>query len=266
MNRMESIRAVAAGSLILLFSPGLLGAEQQRAAAVLACASSNLPPAAKLRDFEIASTDASGNTRTLQGALYVAPLDDGYALTLQVERPADMAGAAFLLRQGADSEQMFVYLPAVRRMRRITGQAANTSMFGSALRYSDIKALQGGIASASSEWLGETEQGGRAGDRIALAWNSEDGTAESAVLEVDRETCLIRGAQVSSNGKLVREFQTQPEHYVHADPHWYFSRAEMRDPETGLVTVLSIREAKGYEDIPSRLFSPNQFHRARFDE
>ena len=37
MNRMESIRAVAAGLLVFLFAPGLLAAEPERAAAVLAC-------------------------------------------------------------------------------------------------------------------------------------------------------------------------------------------------------------------------------------
>lgn len=264
--RMES-KVVALGlSLALLLAPDALHADAARAAEVLACASKNLPPAAKLRDFEIASTDSGGVTRTLQGALFVSPLEDGYAMTLQVVQPADMSGAAFLIRQSADSEQMFVYLPAVRRMRRITGQAANTSMFGSALRYSDIKALQGGIANASAQWTGETEMDGRMADALDLAWNSEAGSAETAALSVDRQTCLIRAAQVYSNGELVREFSTQPEHYVHADPHWYFSRAEMRDPATGMVTVLSIREAKGYQEIPGRLFSPNQFHRARFDE
>jgi uncharacterized protein len=54
--------------------------------------------------------------------------------------PADVAGTAFLLVQrGAAADEQYVYLPALRRVRRIVGRERRGSFMGSDVSYADLE-------------------------------------------------------------------------------------------------------------------------------
>jgi outer membrane lipoprotein-sorting protein len=54
--------------------------------------------------------------------------------------PADVAGTAFLLVQrGASADEQYVYLPALRRVRRILGRERQGSFMGSDVSYADLE-------------------------------------------------------------------------------------------------------------------------------
>jgi hypothetical protein len=65
---------------------------------------------------------------------------------MQFTEPADIKGTSFLLLddQANDQEDMYLYLPALGGVRKISGSQKNGSFVGSDLTYNDLSIFSGG--------------------------------------------------------------------------------------------------------------------------
>src|SRR5689334_19828128 len=87
------------------------------------CIRGNIPDDLQIRDFQMVTTDKTGGTRTMGGRVYAKLEDNLLSAMMRVESPSDMRGASYLVREGKDDkeEEMYVYIPALQKVRRISG-------------------------------------------------------------------------------------------------------------------------------------------------
>lgn len=158
----------------MLFA-GLLGlvavqtasAAADESAKVLQCMRANVPTSLRVQQVEFSTADRTGVTSALKGRLYAARelTSDGgrhVRAMLQLSAPPNLSGAAYLIREkdGDARDGMYVYLPSVRRVRRVTGSIADGGLMGTSFSYADFKQLQNtfGAARATYEGTGEIDK------------------------------------------------------------------------------------------------------------
>lgn len=227
------------------------------------CMRGNLPMAARVRRFSMRTVEAE-REQILEGHFYVARDGDQLLTTIQIESPPDLAGGAFLIRQRADEEQMFVYIPTAQRVRRISGAGASMPLFGSALRYSDVKQLQSSLGAAQVRWLGDDASTTPPLHRLELAFPADQHPAGAQIVaRVDPNTCLLVDATIRRGESLVRKLSLSPAPEPDSGGRWWVQSATIDDRESARTTDLELGNYEGLDELPARLFSPTKFYRSR---
>lgn len=251
------------GAALLATSLGVQadGATQK----VLDCMRANIPLSLQIKEIELASVDRSGAERLLKGKVYVSRDEGLIRVLLRIDRPRDLDGAAYLMREGGagKKDDIFLYLPALQRVRRITGGSADASLLGTDFSYNDMKQLQAafGDAQVSLDSPASVEQ--RAVDVLQLAPAAGSGARYSRVRAyIDRETCVALKAEFYEGSSLRKELSAPPGSLKRADGYWYLSELLMRDVKEMTSTRLKVVGVVGSADeLPARLFDPTSFYR-----
>ena len=177
--------------------------------AIDACMRANIPPALQIRQFSLNAVDHNGAGRLMKGRLY-AIRDNGLLRTmLRIDSPPDLRGAAYLLREGEAAQQdaMYVYLPALNKVRRIMGGTQDNPLFGTDLSYADLKQISHAFSGGRIELEKTDKIDGRdiwpliAGDELLGSVGDEVHDGERIELEVvgearafgDRDPLLVHG-------------------------------------------------------------------------
>src|ERR1043166_4184490 len=183
---------------LLTFFVAVAPAHGQSAAQdIIDCMRANVPPALRVQTIEFVVTDRTGGTQSLKGRLYgmleKTPAGGGLVRAmLRIESPVSLAGAAYLVREAADSaEEMFVYLPSVGRVRRITNASADRSLLGTDFSYSDFKLLSNAFVGSSIKLEKASDVVQRPAYRISFIPQA-GGTSPYSLVRtwVDEETCV----------------------------------------------------------------------------
>lgn len=231
------------------------------------CMRANVPDTLQIREFEIDATSASGEEETLVGRLYARHEDERFSAMMSLTAPYDLQGAAYLVRearQEGKEEELHVYLPALRKTRRVTGNMKNQSLFGTDFSYSDLRRVAFAIADESVSLEREESLGDRPTWVLSLKPAPESGEAFDQLLTwVDQQSCLVLKADFLSGEVVTKRFSAKPEHLQQSGPHWYFSQAQIESLDNKSVTVIRVREVLSNEDLASRIFNPRMFHLAR---
>src|SRR5919109_475270 len=88
---------------------------------ITSCMRANIPQTVRIQQVEITSWDRDQGERRLKGKLFGTREKERARVMMRIEAPSDLAGAAFLVRETEKSDETFLYLPAVQKVRRITG-------------------------------------------------------------------------------------------------------------------------------------------------
>lgn len=228
---------------------------------ILACMRANIPPTLRIQEFQINSVDRKGEKRLLSGRLFA--LRDGELLRamLKLTGPADMNGAAYLIREGKKSDEMYVYLPALNRTRRITGGAGDGPLFGTDLSYADIKQLQSAFSGSAAKVLGPQKLNGRATTALSAKPTVESGSRYAQINAwIDDISCLPMKVEFLE-GKTIRKRLESPASAISkAADYWYVSESTMSDLKLGTKTQLKITGVKSGEDLAKRYFDTRNFY------
>lgn len=177
------------------------------------CVRRNIPTDTSVQTIALKVHDATGGTRDMRGTIWWKKGTDGFSRARMLfAEPADLRGAGMLLIEKADRNDMFVYLPELKRVRRISGQMASGSLFGTDITYEQIERLQGVAKDTDVERLPDTKLDGH--DVYAL--QSKPATNElsefSRILAyIDKTTCVPLKIEFYGGG-------TEPRRVVTADP------------------------------------------------
>jgi len=83
--------------------------------------------------------------------------DDLSNVLMRFDSPPDMRGSALLLLEKPGRNDMFMYLPELKRVRRVTGPALSGGMFGTDFTYAQFERLQGVARDLTVERLPDAE-------------------------------------------------------------------------------------------------------------
>jgi hypothetical protein len=236
---------------------------------ILECMRANVPQRLSVRDLELTAFDRAGGSRTLKGRLYVGR-DKGpggrelISASLHVDLPSELRGAAYLVKETDDylRDGMFVYLPAVKRVRRVTGTFADGALLGTSFSYFDFKQLQNAFSDVSAKYEGAADVNGRRSH--VLSYTVLEGAETRYTggrLWIDQEACVVvKGEFHEAGGRIAKQFGSPPGALRRAGPTWYLAESEMREPAINTRSTVRLAKVDTQAAVPNRYFDPNLFH------
>ncbi|HEX4896504.1 MAG TPA: outer membrane lipoprotein-sorting protein [Solimonas sp.] len=243
-------------------------AEDAAARKVLDCMSANVPNKMRAQSIELEATDAAGTTRTMRGKLYAKRETGGdnaglMRAMLRINSPDYLAGASYLVRENRDSPEdaMYVYLPSVRRARRVSGGFADGSFLGTNLSYNDLRQMFNSFTGS----IVTLEKADKIGERPVHVLHARaaatDVTYTQSRFWVDQKTCVPLRADFYVGKKLRKQLSAEPAALKRSGDFWYFSEAELRDLSDKSRTVVRMAEVSVTPaDVADRYFNPTSFH------
>jgi hypothetical protein len=259
---MNESRIVAAALLLLLAGPAR---GETTAQDVLKCMRANVPAQLAISDLRLTVYDRGGGDRTLKGRLY-SSRDEASGLmnaTLQIDSPPEMKGAAYLVRETKDylRDGMFVFLPAVRRVRRVSGTFADASLLGTNFSYFDFKQLQNAFGDLEGTLEAPGEVHGRPAHVLSFKPTEGMETRYTQVRAwIDQEACVGVRAEFLEGSRVAKELSSPAGALKKSGRTWHLTELEMKDSFSGTRTVLRMNKLDSDNPVPSRYFDATTFY------
>jgi len=212
--------------------------------------------------------DAKGRTRTREAKMFRKSSGDAKKTSVHFVEPAALAGTAFLTFDYADAERdddQWLYLPAHRKVRRISPSDRGGSFFGTDLSYEDVK-KETKLALEDYRWtvLGTETVDGH--DCYLLEGIPvDDATARElgygrVLSRIDRERWITRLADYWD----LKAQHLKTTHNVaidEIDGIWTIRRTEVENHRSGHRTVLEFSDIVYDDSLPDELFEPGSLTR-----
>ena len=188
--------------------------------------------------------------------------DDGDKTLFVFDDPRDVRGTAFLVhshREGADDQ--WIYLPAMRRVRRISSANQSGSFMGSEFAYEDLSPVVvekftyrylrdepcGDLTCTVTERVPTNE---RSGYRRQVVWRDKDDRRVWKVEYYDRRDELLKTLTVA-------------DYEQHLERYWRAGTMTMENHLTGKGTVLTWADYEFQTGLEDDDFSQTALRRAR---
>lgn len=253
-----------AAALLLLLAPPATALET--AEEIRACVRGNLPERTSVQKIELSAIDRSGGRRNLRAKLHWKRYGEGlHRIRLYVEQPNDLRGSSYLVIEKDGEDEMFMYLPATQRVRRVTTSMISDSLWGTDFSYEDIKQMQGIALEGATRRLEDATVAERPVYVLALspAANAES-TYSKIVSFVDRDTCVAIKTEFYGSGETPRKILTaDPAQLVREGDRWTAHDLQMRDLQGSTTSRLRVIEAASDVEVHDRTFNPSLLGRGR---
>jgi outer membrane lipoprotein-sorting protein len=205
-------------------------------------------------------SNAAGQQRTREIQAWNKRTSDKDNMLVRFLAPADVAGTSFLMV----GDDMWLYLPALGKVRRIAGHARKGSFMGSDLSYEDMEEL-GSLGFASSyeaKLIGTEEASGEAVYALELLPKAKDLTYLKLCMWVSQKTYLPRRIEYyDQDGKLLKVLITSNIHAV--QDRWVAGEMQISNVQTGTKTTLEVKDVTFQEEIDDSIFSTRNLERGR---
>lgn len=261
-------RAGIAITLLASTAVSLAGSMPETAEEIAQCVKANLPERTSVQRIELRSRDRAGSGRILRSRLHWRRFDDGRPrVRLRVDEPPDLRGASYLVIDGKDgrTSEIFVHLPAVGRVRRVTQRTVSDSLWGTDFSYDDMRQLQWHTVEGAHTRLPDATVSGRGVYVLALEPRRVDGSAyERIVSSVDQETCVVLRVEFYERGDVPRKVLTaDPDSISSEKGLWLARKLEMNDLRDETTSWLEILSVENDVEVPARIFNPTFLDRGR---
>lgn len=225
---------------------------------IWACVRKNFPSKSSVQELELRSVDRTGMEKTLNAKLYWKRTADGLAeILVQVESPADVRGSAFLLLEKKDHSDMFMYLPELKKVRRITERTVSGSLFGTDFSYEDLERLQTIGAGANVTRLADVEVAGQSTYVLTGSPPPDSGSAyERVVSFIDQKTCVpLKMELYEKGGQLRKLLSADPAQVRREGGIWIPGQVSLKDLTEESETRLAVKNIAVDTEISDKIFT-----------
>jgi hypothetical protein len=250
------VRRAALLAVLLFAAPA---AALETAEEIQACVRGNLPHRTSAQKIELESLDRAGGRRTLVARLHWKRFaDGGYRLRIRVDEPLDLRGSSFLVIENRPTDDMFMYLPATQKVRRITSGMVSDSLWGTDFGYEDIKHLQGIDAEGEVERLPDSSVEDRPVYVLSMVPGPNEESSYSKIVSfVARDSCLAIRTEFYERGDEPRKvLLADLDQLTHEEDRWLARSVEIRDLRSETRSQLRVLETRDDVEIPDRTFNP----------
>jgi len=164
--------------------------------------------------------------------------------------PASVRNTRFLtLENEGRADDQWIYLPSLRRVRRIAATERDSSFMGSDFSYSDMSFSESSIEQSSHTWMRDETLRGRACAVVESIPGPESPSSYSRqVTWVDRETWLPLRVEFYRGSDATPEKVLEASDLRQVDGRWLTGTVTMTTTESGHRTVLEFLQVR--YDIP----------------
>jgi hypothetical protein len=180
--------------------------------------------------------------------------DGRFETVVRFRSPGDVAGTAFLMKEDADGRsEQHIYLPGLRRTRRIAGREREGSFMGSDFTYADLRRADDRHAKhrrLADETLGD------AVTYVLESLIDKDAKSQySKIVTWVRKTDFVplRTRFYGADGKLVKTLYARKVKELDGRP--VIVEARMQS-ENGHATLLHVESLAQKKDLPDSAFTP----------
>lgn len=249
--------------LALLLVAGTANANDAETDKVLECMRGNVPKIMRIQEFELNAVDPTGGARQLRGRFFAVRENDLVRAMVKIKAPPDLNNAAYLMREGKTRDDMFIFLPALNRVRRIMGGSADSPLFGTDLSYNDVKQVQNAFSGGPVKMEKPDVIEARPVNVLVMTPSAAVKSDYSLIRAwVDQKTCVALKVEFYEGAKLRKRLSSSPKSLTQSGSNWYVSEARMDDLQTKSHTTLKITGLKKVDKLSDRYFNVNSFYTA----
>ena len=185
--------------------------------------------------------------------------EDGNRTRMTLERPADMAGTEFLSALEDDGERhQWIYLPAARRVRRISGARSSDSFLGSHFTYDDMTPPK--VEGFTYRWIRDEEISGQPGAVVERTSLDDRTEYPRQLLWIETERYVLHRIEFfTSEGEHSRSLDL--EQYLEIGGFWLAGRMTMMHLEDSARTILEWSDMRVGVGLSARDFEPSRLGR-----
>mgnify|MGYP001551772915 FL=1 len=246
--------------LLLLLSlqiPLTLAAEVPEV--VKSCLEKNTPESTSAQAIELRARDRSGYEQVLQANVYWKRFPENrYRILMHFNEPLDVRGARFLIIENEPQNDMYIYMPGLLMVHKITSKRISSSILGTDFSYEDYERLHGILTDLKAEQYPDEVLSGRP-VYVVNSYPDDDSGYEKISTYIDIETCIALKTDLYERGHQLRKTMTiDPATIIKAGdihvPHEFL----MRDVRDKTETQLVVRKITTNIPLDDELFDPEQ--------
>jgi hypothetical protein len=195
-------------------------------------------------------------TRTLETE------DDGDKTLIVFDEPRDVRGTAFLSHTHAlQPDDQWLYLPSLKRVKRISSANKSGPFMGSEFAYEDISSQE--VEKYKYRFIRETEvDGQRAYEVEQIPVYEKSGYTKMVVWYDVAEYRRIRADFYDRKGERLKTLRWL-DYRKYSDRYWRSHRMDMENHQTGKSTTLTFSEYSFSNGFSNRDFDQNGLKRVR---
>jgi outer membrane lipoprotein-sorting protein len=204
--------------------------------------------------------ESNGSVRTVvftaQSRTYDGNLTKSF---VRIMAPPDLNGVKFLqIQRHDDDDERYIYLPELRRVRRVAGKSRAGSFMTTDFSYADIDRRDLRVAEATLD--GDEKVGNVACHRLIIVPKGADAQYSRIVVSSAVDTDMIMKALMYDlRGKHTKTLTVDETRNVSG--RWYVTRARMESHADGRATTLTIEKLVPSTKIPDEIFTQRNLER-----
>lgn len=201
------------------------------------------------------------SVRSIRSLALEVPGDGDKSMSI-FNKPADVKGTASLSYSHAtEADEQWLYLPALKRVKRISSKNKSGPFMGSEFAFEDISSQE--VEKYTYKFLDEAEHDGvktfrvesypaykHSGYTRVINWIDQERLIPVKVEYYDRKNSLLKTLMIS-------------EYERYLDKFWRALRMEMQNEQSGKSTILEFTDYKFQTGLSNKDFTSNALKRLR---
>ena len=254
-------------SWLLVLAIPVAAAELQTAEEIEECVRGNQPESSSVQTVSFRVKDRIGAVTESQAKIYWKKGDDGLSrLMMRFAGPPDLRGAGLLLLEKKNERRdMFMYLPELNKVKRISSRMMTGSMFGTDFTYEDFERFEGFEQDNGLERLDDVDLDGKKVYVLVHRPSEDAGSAYQRIVKyIDQETCVPLKTEFYGRGNRLRKVAvSNPAHVTREGDGWVPRHTTLRDLRDETETDLIISEVEVNVEIHRKVFSQRELESGR---
>ena len=172
------------------------------------CMDKNTPAISSMQTVELRARDRSGYEQVLLADAYWKRFPDQRSkILMYFHEPVDIRGARFLIIENTPENDMYMYMPGLFKVRKITSKRISSSILGTDFSYEDFERLHGVFTDLRAEQYPDEVLDGRP-VYVINSYPDGDSGYEKIKTYIDIETCISLRTELFESGHQLRKTLT----------------------------------------------------------
>jgi hypothetical protein len=230
---------------------------------IRSCMQQNLPKSTSAQSIELRARDRGGYEQVLEADVYWKRYAEDQARVMMYFRePVDIRGARFLVVEKQPQNDMYIYMPALFKVRKVTSRNISNSIMGTDFSYEDFERLQGMLSDLRAEQFPDDTLAGRP-VHVLMSYPPETSGYVKVATYIDKESCIpLRIDLYESGHELRKELSVKPSDIMQQDGIYYPRELVIKDLKQKTETRLIVHDVTLGATLGEDLFDPEKMQQA----
>jgi outer membrane lipoprotein-sorting protein len=244
-------------ALLLLLSTPTMAVEIP--AEIEACMKRNLPASTSMQSIELRARDRGNYEQVMHADVFWKRRgEETSSVMMHFSEPVDIRGARFLIKQQEPQNEMYIYMPGLFKVRRVTSRKISSSVMGTDFSYEDFERLHGVLTDLRLEQFPDDVVSGRP-VYVLNSYPDETSGYVKIASYIDKQTCVVLKTELYESGHQLRKLMTiDPAALKKTGDIWYPAELLMKDLREKTETRLLVRNIKTDAILDDSLFDEDK--------